>query len=225
MPHNKHAVILAALLHDIGKFKWRSTALQPGCDHETFSEEIFNEFIAHKKCVEPISDEVRNLIKHHDNPILSVINRADHLDEDSNRKEEENTDGRRPLISVLSQIELKRKLPRGIYYYKPKKLSMDDIFPEKMDSDITSPWKAEPEEMRKLHEALYQQFVSELRLLPDTHLESYIDTLLFLYEKYLCYVTSAAYKNVPDISLFDHNKTVAALASCYNDSSIFSHSL
>lgn len=217
----QNVLVLAALLHDIGKLKWRANKLQAGYTHEIYSEEIFSEFIAHKKCITPIKDEIAKLIKHHGNPILTAINKADHLDAASNRKGEENNDSRRPLISVLSQIELNNSpntnYKKDIYYYDPVTVSIDNVYPNILRDMETENWKCDTEEMIKKHAELFNSFIEELKYLPDGNLESYIDSLLFLYEKYLCYVTSAGYNNVPDISLYDHNKTVAALASCYSD--------
>lgn len=216
--NQKYAVILAAMLHDIGKFQWRGQPLKAGMSHEVYSEEFFNEFIASKKCIEPYKEEITQLIKHHGNRVFSEIVHADRLDAEANRKEEESKDSRRPLISILSKVQIdeNKKIPGELYYYEPKKLELGNIFPKKVGSSNYNE-KIDNEQLINKHNELFNQFAQEVKNLPGNEITAFVDSLLFLYEKYLTYVTSAAFKSVPDITLYDHSKTVTALANCYNE--------
>lgn len=66
------------------------------------------------------------------------------------------------------------------------------------------------------YEKLLEGFEKELEVIDFNNLspDGVINTLYFLFLKYLWCVPSAVYKDEPDISLFDHLKTTAAIAGC-----------
>jgi len=93
-------------------------------------------------------------------------------------------------------------------------VSTVDINPSHADNieDLPS-----DEEMMKLSQEVYSKLVDEIKSLPDLALPQLIESLLFLFEKHLSMVSSSVYLSKPDISLFDHLKTTAALAACINE--------
>ena len=53
--------------------------------------------------------------------------------------------------------------------------------------------------------------------MPDGDLASWTETFLAVSRKHLSRVPSAAYKSHPDISLYDHARSVAAIAVCLHE--------
>jgi hypothetical protein len=75
-----------------------------------------------------------------------------------------------------------------------------------------------PEQVWRAYEALWQEFRREAETLREVHegggdLPTYLETLLLLFQRYTWCIPSAYYKNVPDISLYDHSRMTAALAA------------
>lgn len=66
------------------------------------------------------------------------------------------------------------------------------------------------------YKGLWDKFVKELKSVPSGSFRAYTDTLLSLLFKYsTCIPTSTI--NLPDVSLYDHLKTTAAIAVCLFD--------
>ncbi len=207
--HNKYHVILAALLHDIGKIRWDSGSGEYATKGATgFFDAAFpgqSEALAART-------EILSLLKGGGNPILDVVSRADQLEKD-------HTDSdagfkRKPLLSVLSLIETGHSRPEGLWYYKPGVVSTVDINPSHAQNIQDLPSDTE---MIKLSQGVYSNLVADIKSLPDLSLPQLIESLLFLFEKHLATVSSSVYLSKPDISLFDHLKTTAALAACINE--------
>lgn len=73
------------------------------------------------------------------------------------------------------------------------------------------------DELQAASDSVYQNLLNDIHSIQDSEPEQLIETLLFLFEKHLSYTPSARYLSKPDISLFDHLKSTAALAACYNE--------
>ncbi|GJQ64188.1 MAG: hypothetical protein SCALA702_32410 [Melioribacteraceae bacterium] len=111
------------------------------------------------------------------------------------------------LIPVLSRVNFKEELRSdGEYYYMPRKLSKSDVFPNSRNGLVSQ------SESEQKYRDLFNEFVSELNLIPDFELTSFTDSLLYLFEKYAVYLPVSTEIESPDVSLYDHCKTVAAIA-------------
>lgn len=208
--NNKYAVILAALLHDIGKIRWDSGSSAD--DAIRSASEFYEAAFSGQSEALAVKDEVISLLKGGENPILDVISRADQLEKDHSGAEAGFK--RKPLLSVLSLIETVHDRPKGLWYYKPGVVSTVDINPSHAENINNLP---DGSEMSKLSDEAYTGLVDDVRSLPDLELPQLIESLLFLFEKHLTMVSSSVYLSKPDISLFDHLKTTAALAACINE--------
>ncbi len=63
---------------------------------------------------------------------------------------------------------------------------------------------------------LWNDFISEFKTIKSTSPEAFCNSLLFLLHKYMVHIPSSTI-HLPDVSLFDHSKTVAAFAVCIYD--------
>ncbi|GMU90675.1 MAG: hypothetical protein AMXMBFR49_28800 [Chlorobiota bacterium] len=208
--HNKYLVILAALLHDIGKIRWDSESRS--ADPTKASSDFFDAAFSGQSEAMAVKNEVLSLLKGGENPILDVVSRADQIEKDHSGSEAGFK--RKPLLSVLSLIETVHDRPKGLWYYKPGMVSTVDINPSHAENINNLP---DDSEMSKLSDEVYTRLVDDVRSLPDLELPQLIESLLFLFEKHLTMVSSSVYLSKPDISLFDHLKTTAALAACINE--------
>ena len=207
---NKYAVMLAALIHDIHKVLWRLPDGYAGSEKD-FAIQFYKETLSKNSEADAIKEEVFGILRGDNDLVSGLMNRADGMEKDGAAGK---TFKRKPLLSVLSLVETTKKKPEGIFFYKPGVSNIEsiDAIHVKDESGLPS-----DEEMSGLSEICYNQLVDEIKSLPDLKLPQLIDTILFLYEKYLTSVSSAIYDKKPDISLYDHLKTTTALASCINE--------
>lgn len=63
---------------------------------------------------------------------------------------------------------------------------------------------------------LWNEFTKEFKSLKTSSPEAFCNSLLYILHKYLVHIPSSTL-HLPDVSLFDHSKTVAALAVCIYD--------
>ena len=66
------------------------------------------------------------------------------------------------------------------------------------------------------YEKLWLEFIKEFKFLQQENYRAFSETLLYLLFKYTCTIPSSTI-NFPDVSLFDHLKTTAAIAICLYD--------
>lgn len=215
---NKQDIIyLGSLLHDIGKFVYRAQPTQAGGDHETLGEMFTREFIATKfDCLVP-----------HEKEIISAANRrrkniklADMITAQE-RKSEESQETRRPLYSIFKYVDI--GLDNNyinddyIYYLEPLPLEKSHNFPERKELKSEN-WMPDESVFIELHSSSLEKFKKELTEISQNSntkdLASVLKTLYTLLWKYTSTVSSASYRSEPDISLFDHSRTVAAVAVC-----------
>ncbi len=209
---------LAALLHDVGKF-WQ------GAGERGKHAELSRRFI-----VEHVPEqwqEAASLVSlHHNSPAyraeeyraLKVIVCADWLSSGERRGLEEDEDkGKRkttPLKSIFSEIDIGKGKPASAQYYPVHKLELekDVIFPKPLDGRGGEDW------LKADYDGLWKDFVKEVESIKAiTDFDAYFNTLYHLLQKYTWCVPSAVWKDVPDVSLFDHLKTTCAIAAClYN---------
>ncbi|WBF07429.1 type III-A CRISPR-associated protein Cas10/Csm1 [Methanothermobacter thermautotrophicus] len=213
---------LAALLHDIGKF-YQRTSLSHSDRYKGLTESDFGKSGAHGKwsatfvIENGLGEDIEDLVLHHHNPSGSrnpeyarIIRDADHHSARERKKSESKQEVKEhPMISVFSQVRLpEREKTEGEYYLPLRELIPRDlkgIKPDRRKKAVMSGWNLEEEYRR-----LWKLFTSEMSELKNVD----VNTVHHLLRKYTSLIPSAVYVSVPDISLFDHLKTTAALAGC-----------
>lgn len=157
------------------------------------------------------SSEVCELVAtHHDTPTTPLqryLVRADHLSASERSPRDDRGEPRAdPLVSVFSHDGR-----RGFYY--PAVLALDHIFPS------TTPHPKGQSTLQPQYEQLWNAFVQEFddlkeRGLIGDDLRRTADQIYCLLAKYTSFIPSATYMHTPNIALFDHLRTTAAIARC-----------
>jgi CRISPR-associated protein Csm1 len=212
-------VLVAALFHDIGKFGQR--AGEPG-KHPEISRRFVESF--------PLPEEVNRALaaelvsRHHDRSeypdhlrvsslpkgsvertLARIVSEADNLSSAMDRETDEEGPAERPLISVLSEIDLGKKPKLELAYLRPRIFDPKNLFPS----------KSIPQgELGEFHKRLWDCFKRECQNLPTASFRAWYVTMNSLLKKYTSTVLSAGYHTVPDIPLYDHLKTTASIAQC-----------
>lgn len=199
---------LASLLHDVGKFERRTGRNK---NHATLGEEFCEKYISkdiadivglHHHSVEEIPEKVRE-------PVL-LLKLCDHIssgEREERGKEEIGDPSSELLLSIFCKINIDKAEPPQEKYYTLSPLMLNrDIFPINKEQ-----LKAE----RKIwnftweYRKLWLRFISEIEKCKKD-----FETLYYILWKYTWCVPSAVWRDVPDISLFDHLRTTAAIATC-----------
>ncbi|MCS7001061.1 MAG: hypothetical protein NZ481_09340 [Candidatus Kapabacteria bacterium] len=207
---------LGALLHDIGKFHFRALPLEQGQTHEHLANVLVRTVLKNYQAFSNYQKDIEKATRRG----LPEIRAAD-IAAAEERQEEMSGETQRYLLSIFSRVLLmldsstpKALLPQGSWYLEPNPLEltapMPCYHPEK-----PSEWQPNEEEAIAAHEKPWEKFRQELEsfsFLEDPW--AAIETIITLLEKYTSTVASAAYLALPDITLFDHSRVVAALAEC-----------
>lgn len=203
----RQSLILGAVLHDIGKFHQRTGIRRRHA-------EVGAEFLDRSEVSEKISKvadftDVRKIVLGHHEPgqydlLVRVVQMADWLSAGERRpleQEEVGTPRETPLTSIFSQVLTPgQELPERYYPTASLELDQKIIFPR---SSVTTDYPS-----------LWEHFISEFPRLPDSTFRAFFESLLFLLQKYTWCVPSAAWRHIPDVSLFNHAKMCAAIAWC-----------
>ncbi len=234
----KNYLLLAALLHDIGKFYERSRNEKLNYqnfryEHAAWTSKFFEDFggLMPVNLNESLSDEptdnVKGMASYHHNPSNSfyqiLLKKADNF-ASSERSQEagvEYISGKTKykllLESIFDYISLNNNKnwqdrAKNIYEINPLNLSKD-IFPIKKDNERIN------KGFQKEYEAHFEKFVGELANFKERKdAKRWANILLHLIEKYLwCVPASARKDEKQDISLYDHSRAVAAIASSLYD--------
>ena len=211
---------LAALLHDIGKFRMRhADRYKPHQEHSyEFVNEDFADFFS------PCGNAFKNAIRHHHpkrypgcdpNQLQDLIEKqvilADRLSaterEDEDREVEDFVES--ALVSPLSR--LKGATQEYRYPLKALDLTRDTVIPSES-----------PDVNQEAYTNLWEDFVAAFRKATqdERYTPAFYQTLVALLHKYTSRMPSATpwgqreKKTVPDISLYDHLRTTAAIAVC-----------
>ncbi len=222
MNAERYKIYLAALLHDIGKFAFRAQEIEAGEGHEVLGENFIREHLSKIAAIGKDAENIAKYSKQHGNKSYCHI--ADQITA-AERIQEPNTTTFRPLVSVFQNIFRKVSgnnvypvyyKPNKIYYYKPYPVTVDNTeYQTDGSASEISEWKYDKNKSIELHSKLYEIFKDELQKLNNTkHLESFASSLYYLLHKYTARISSASYKSLPDISLFDHGRTTAAVVNC-----------
>ncbi len=213
---------LGALLHDIGKFEFRARPLEPGQTHE----HLGNTFIhSQLSAIDAFAGSIREIADAAKRPLEIYVADATTARGERQEQTELSPDAgagtRRYLIAIPSRVQIlldrnqpKAPLPRDTWYIEPRPLQREAPMP-KYVATPSAQWSPDESETIQLHAQSWQQFCEELRAFSRiSDPWAAIETLYSLLEKYTATVTSAAYFTLPDITLFDHSRVVAALSHC-----------
>ena len=236
-------VVLAALLHDIGKLTQRGKFLNlDKGQHPKFSADFIraNQQVFNASTDVAILEEL--VSKHHENShhfppemlvqsigddhiraLATLVSKADNLSSSERGENSEQWQGYKltPLSSVLERLGQKTckesdELVHGKYH--PVTLgdtaSLGAIFPDSFDAYY-------PGELDKLISgpgsflaSFGDIFHSPDSQLDITNFDSILTHMLSLLYHYCGCIPSNTQERIPDVSLFDHLKTTAAIASC-----------
>jgi len=220
-------VVLAALLHDIGKFIQRQDKITARSHHTEISKEFFNEpdFQALWLRDDVDLDLMVKIVRNHHDAIIrktketggfeskreealcQLVSDADTFSA-GERHREAQTEGihfiKRPLDPIFSQVELFHSPPSSQSPYKVKTLDPKGAFPD-------GPKEIEEGDILKHYKDC---FIPELKEITATNFDGFYNSLLSLLEKYTWCLPSDTTKEIADISLYDHLKTTSAIAAC-----------
>jgi len=203
---------LAGLLHDMGKFAQRADV---GKREMTDSQALGEVKYAHAL----YSD---SFVQEHVPPVwrsqITAPRRHHYLQTDqdyqvqladwlSSGEREEDEDNQVPyLLSIFARLAGHTDhayLPLSRLRFEP-----DVIFPVQGEP---GDWRRE---YRNQYERLWNEFATECKHLPADSPMVYLESLYGLMQEFTWCIPSAYHKSVPDVSLFDHARTTAALAAC-----------
>ena len=228
----RQRLVLAALLHDIGKFAQRAGRPKSKDDvgycpinehhnlthiHVLYTDYFIENDLPLPPVLEPQRSALARLAAAHHKPAADsslelAIQMGDRLSAGADRISAEPEDGNYKtarLVSVFDQINLH------------KKMSWDDVSEDKRHyhhlkaiDELGAAFPVKREIAQKSdYTTLFEQFLAELKELPlDFGVDHYIASINSLLEKYTWCIPSSTYKTMPDIPLYDHSTTTAALA-------------
>lgn len=210
-----YAVILGALLHDIGKFVQRAQTNPMSQDHSRWGEEWFQNHLS-EKLSKVFNERDKQLIRaaignHHEHE--KFISLADAISAGMDRiaikmdEEEKGDPFSDRLISIFSKVSISNE-PKPEKYHKFAPLGkerLQEIFP--IDEK-----KCSTGEYTQLLAGFEKEIASEN--FDNLSPQQLVDYFYFLLWKYCWCIPSATYKIEPDVPLFDHLKTTAAIAGC-----------
>lgn len=223
-------VVIAALLHDIGKFSQR-TGMKELSDtsmeghlcklHRSGSYYTHQHVLFTYRAIELMKDifprstnygNIQKLAGAHHNPssaVESIITRADWISSGADRTTAELEGEAKkqyyetPLQSIFSSVDLGEgtKESRNRVYYSINPLSPEDAFPLK-----------EVHIGREDYRNLWDTFMTDTAHLSGTSFEHFLGALDTMLEQYTWCIPSSTIDQ-PDISLYDHLKTTAAFSA------------
>jgi CRISPR-associated protein Csm1 len=208
---------LAALLHDIGKFYERAggdSALPSDQAKAAYSHEPFSALFVDRYCKSwpcPVHALREMVLRHHqpeqdDEYIVSIADRLSANERDEKNDQETGGRGKKKtrLRSVLTRL---KGCETELYYrLRPLDFKQETLTP-------VSPTEDAPE----TYQQLWDGFAEEISLIQPGD----ATTLLGLLKKYTwCIPSDASRDTIPDISLYDHLKTTAAIALCLHRSGL-----
>jgi CRISPR-associated protein Csm1 len=207
MTENQQKIVIGSLLHDIGKVLYQDNK------EEKHSEKGYD-FLRNEIGLKDrdILDQIRY---HHSQSIQDadiendsfayITYMADNISSGLDRRKKEDEDGSFVQDTVLESIFNILNRNNGCSHYRPIMLDQND--------EINFP----TEETISYDEAFYKNIIQKLKDCLEffSYSDEYIHSLLEILEQTLSFVPSAkSQKQMIDISLYDHVKLTAAIASC-----------
>jgi len=223
----RHAVWLAALLHDIGKFQQRAV----------WGSGVSHQELGARWCEQPyfqqFGSDLAEAVRHHHNHhfprksdqrtrLCQLVQLADHLAagerETETRPHEEPPQSR--LVSIFSRIPLGWQNGNDLSHYPPEQRYAVQALD--WESESLLPQQEPAAVSANPYQSLWEAFQQEWRAFADnrTYTEADLRTILALLEKYTSFIPSATpwekedERTVPDVSLYDHLRVTAAIAAC-----------
>jgi len=218
-------VILAALLHDIGKFMNRGQSVKR--KHPLFSAD----YVSDKKFRDLIKEDwidlplLKTLVqRHHEYPqmpddllvqkiddphtraLAYIVSRADtyssgeRLDEEPSELDFKNA----RLMSILTRVNIEKGEPSR-RYYNLQRLSPKSVFPVTQD-ELT--------QLSYYYDKLHKEFGEDFARFKPNSFDCLFNGYLSLFEEFLWCVPSDTREKYNDISLYDHLSTTSAIAAC-----------
>ena len=202
---------LAGLLHDIGKVAQRADWIKG--KHTDVGADFVARYVPESWRV-----NLYPAMGHHDMPLqghmTKVVALANRLSAGERRPEEVTEPCQ--LLSIFCRLKMgEQHLDPEAYRYwplKPLSLEYESVFPQaRLESKA---------EVAQAYKTLWTAFIEEMENLVVAHraprgdLSVYLESLLLLLQRYTWCVPSAYYRSLPDVSLYDHSRTTAALAAC-----------
>jgi CRISPR-associated protein Csm1 len=204
----RETLYAAGLLHDIGKFVERSKSYEVDekyrhikVGHPKYSAQLLEVLNEKSPFFQSLSNELVDLVLYHHQPRNDwerIIQLADWLS--SSEREEGDTQEKYftvPLMPIFTRLFDGQETK---FRYELMPLSVSECFPKEKPAVTTNQYKK-----------LVDSFLGELSALSNE------TQLYYLLEKYLWCVPAQTTNYIPDISLFDHAKTTAAIALCLYD--------
>jgi CRISPR-associated protein Csm1 len=213
---------LAGLLHDVGKFAQRGA--ERGSMESKDAAQMYGHYHAmltdnFLEAILPFGEEVRLPAANHHVPkrhLDWVVKAADVLSAGERADLRQGVDDRaaqpRQLLSIFSVINAD-----GVCWKDDK--AKWRFFPlEKLalKEEVIFPGAGLPDDkVWGIYEKLWADFKKEAEAhKPITDLETYLEAMLALLQRYGWCMPSAYYRTRPDVSLYDHSRMTAALAAC-----------
>lgn len=213
---------LAGLLHDVGKFSQRAgigksetwdkeARAQIKYAHALYSFDFLHEFVPEKWRA-----DLSGVAYHHHPRNLSErwIQIADWLSSAERISGDvEDSDANKPILqSVFSRVGLNGKRTEKASFWQLERLDVNNqaqLFPSETPN----------ENWRDNYSQLWKEFIADCEqkgITADSALSptAYIENLLGVLQEFTWSMPSAYWKNVPDVSLYDHLRTTAAIATC-----------
>ena len=241
MDETVYKIALGGLLHDIGKFMQRAELEKEfaeiknnydgfcpvgqdgryGYLHAAHTAYFVEKFVPENILIKTDKMELYNAARHHKNPAGDIYREADCLSAGMERYADEKDSDRYKKVrlhSIFDAVELQYAIrdkdnhlnSRWRYRRAGFSGSNSDVLYPVMDDETEK-----MADSALSYRELWDEFEKELEIINrQDNLETYFNELYWLIEKYTWCIPSAT--NVfPDISLFDHLKTTASIASCF----------
>ncbi len=209
---------LAGLLHDIGKFGQRAGEVGTNGkkDHPAVGDRFVSQHVPGKwrgalapvgwHHGDPDTKRLPNLLP------VRIVALADRLSAGERDTQEKDPDRPQQMISIFSRIGLNGDTRNQRLSYLPLarlELERDALFPRP---------EADPSEKRvKRYQVLWNEFCQDADAIGahTDDLASYLESMLHLLRHYTWAIPSAYYYAQPDVSLYEHLHTTAALSACF----------
>ena len=207
---------LAGLIHDIGKFWQRATSENVHPDFRQFGSENYGANGAHATYSAAFVQQVlperwqqavmSGVLWHHlpGDEQARLVALADRLSVGVDRASGETvSDSSKELVSIFSR--LRSSSERNYVPLQELELSEAALMPH---TEAHS-------ELQNTYADLWAAFRREAEGLSTVpSLAAYLEGMLALFQRFTWCIPSADYGSEPDISLYDHSRTVAALSAC-----------
>ena len=221
-----HTVILAGLLHDIGKFLQRGSfgALDVRGKHPEVSVNFVRAFKAVFQDVADVDLLIQLVQRHHEDPrypghlqvqgaddsvrpLAYLVSRADNY---SSSERGAFTTGRDykavPMASIFCRVQIGKELPK-LQHYRLRTLDPGEAFPSIFE-------EYDEGEVNRHLEDFGREFSEAVRRVNKTRFDVLFTQFLAIFQKYIWCIPSNTQEEVPDVSLFDHLKSASAIAAC-----------